>query len=75
MEKEMKVYCIDCKYYYHGRSTEQCNSPDNLVDTYYKPLGKSIQKPKEKNKDNNCIAHTKILSWWAQLGGRRGCRV
>ena len=51
----------------HYHRTAYCNTPDNKEDIYYEPAGKLIQKPKVKNKDNDCSSYEKCVSWWRKI--------
>ena len=50
-----KVYCGECKHCCTiGVSTEKCNAPENMKDTYYSRNGDRKWIPSIKNQNNNC---------------------
>ena len=51
----MKVYCIDCPFYFQFRNKKDaCAAYDNMVDTYKAPNSKPIKPPNVINARNDC---------------------
>jgi len=70
-----KIYCGDCAFYFyinHTRSTsqEECNAPDNFIDTYWRKNGKRKSIPQNLNGDNDCGWFLRKRSFFKRILGR-----
>ena len=60
--KNEKVYCKYCKYFGEDRwEHKACSDPNNIkyTDSYYKRKEEKKFRPRELNKDNNCLGFKK----------------